>query len=471
LNILAGRARSHGRISISADLRLDNFVVDTTKVSVRKHIAFVAQDDSLQVTATPREAIRFSAKLRLPRSTTELQLDKLTKRMLEELGLTSCADTYIGGALIKGISGGERKRTSVGVELVVKPALVFLDEPTSGLDSYSAVQLCQVLKKVANAGASVLFTIHQPASEIFNSFDHLILMNKGRVMYQGPVAGVPQYFADRGHPNPPNYNPADWIMNVAQSVDVEQLDKDGFFPKDDRDMAEPFTEEEGKDELGITITGHPAEEHWDTRRVTMLTEVRMLFQRELTNLMRDTVAVGSRFGLTIFLGILIGIIFLNVGETDRSEPSNVNSTFGALIVVLLMSMFGTAQPALLAFPEERPVFLREYSTNHYSVASYFLSRLTMEAVLTALQILVMVIITYFMIGFQTSFGLFFVIVYVLAMASTALAVMLGCAVEDPKLGQEMLPILFVPQVSLAFGFVFIWPIFQNGQLTDNNVSF
>ena len=179
LNILAGRASSHGRLTIESDIRLNNFAVDPTKLSVRKQIAFVAQDDSLQVTSTPREAIRFSAKLRLPRSTTDKQLDKLTERMLEELGLKKCADTIVGGALVKGISGGERKRTSVGVELVVKPALIFLDEPTSGLDSFSAVQLCQVLKKVANAGASVLFTIHQPSSEIFNSFDHLILMNQG----------------------------------------------------------------------------------------------------------------------------------------------------------------------------------------------------------------------------------------------------------------------------------------------------
>lgn len=93
-----------------------------------------------------------------------------------------------------------------------QPALVFLDEPTSGLDSYSAVQLCQVLKKVANAGSSVLFTIHQPSSEIFNSFDRLILMNKGRVMFQGPVGAVPDYFSDHGFPSPPNYNPADWVM-------------------------------------------------------------------------------------------------------------------------------------------------------------------------------------------------------------------------------------------------------------------
>ena len=106
----------------------------------------------------------------------------------------------------QGISGGERKRTSVGVELVTKPEMVFLDEPTSGLDSFSALQLCQVLKRVALAGASVMFTIHQPSSEIFDSFDRLMVMNQGRVMYQGPVEGVDDYFGVRNHVLPPKYN-------------------------------------------------------------------------------------------------------------------------------------------------------------------------------------------------------------------------------------------------------------------------
>ena len=91
--------------------------MDPTKIEVRRNIAFVAQDDSLQVTSTPRESIYFSAKLRLPRATTHEQLEHLTERMLDELGLVDCADTMVGGALIKGISGGQRKRTSVGVEL------------------------------------------------------------------------------------------------------------------------------------------------------------------------------------------------------------------------------------------------------------------------------------------------------------------------------------------------------------------
>lgn len=119
LNVLAGRTSSRGRIHVEANVQLENKVVDPTNIKLRKSIAFVAQDDSLQSTATPREAIRFSAKLRLPRSMTDEQLDLLTTQMLNELGLSACADTIVGGALIKGISGGERKRASIGVELVV----------------------------------------------------------------------------------------------------------------------------------------------------------------------------------------------------------------------------------------------------------------------------------------------------------------------------------------------------------------
>ena len=500
LNILAGRARSRGRLAITSDVRLNNYEVDPTKLSVRKQIAFVAQDDSLQVTSTPREAIRFSAKLRLPRSTTDRDLDRLTRRMIQELGLEHCADTMVGGALIKGISGGERKRTSVGVELVTKPALVFLDgecmhlfslvasvvldhivlihiyfivtytltplpslppspistEPTSGLDSFSAIQLVKSLKKVANAGSSVLFTIHQPASEIFNSFDHLILLNKGRVMYEGEVCDVPTFFADRGQPVPRLYNPSDWIMSVAQRVPVEELDAAGFFPQDERKAIEAFHVEDGDkghDSLGVTRRESRILTETDSRPVSKLTEVGMLFSREIKNLTRDKGALGARLGLTTFLSLLIGLIFRGVGATDSSVQVNLQSHFGALIMVLMMSMFGTAQPALLAFPDERPVFLREYSTDHYSVVSYFCARLTMEAFVTFFQILLQCIITYFLIQFTMDFFLMVGVIYALAMASTAYAVLLGCAVEEPKLGQEMLPLLFVPQMLFAGFFV------------------
>ena len=133
LNILAGRSQTNSTITVESDIRMNEFAVNPTHIQVRKQIAFVAQDDSLTFTASPREAIRFSAKLRLPRITTDEEIDELVDKMLKELGLKDCAETMIGGDLIKGISGGERKRTSVGVELVTKPSLVFLDGETSAV--------------------------------------------------------------------------------------------------------------------------------------------------------------------------------------------------------------------------------------------------------------------------------------------------------------------------------------------------
>lgn len=453
LNILSGRARTGGKITIEADVRLDNFSVDPTNIEVRKQIAFVAQDDSLLATSTPREAIRFSAKLRLPRSTTDAELDQLTETMLGALGLKHCADTLVGGPLLKGISGGERKRTSIGVELVTKPSLVFLDEPTSGLDSYSAEQVVELLHKVAKAGSSVLFTIHQPASEIFNNFDQVILMNHGRVMYQGSVKTAPTYFETCGHAIPPNYNPADWIMSVAQRIPEEELEKSGFFKSDDRGLGSALESKEGTDALGNSR--HSTDVGANAIPVSMGTQISMLFKREMTDLKRDIPSLGMRFGITIFLNLLFGVIFSDVGKLSNEIGRNSQSHFGALIMVQLSAMFGTAQPAIFAIPEQRPIFLREYSTDHYSVFAYFLSRLSMEAFITLLQILAGNTIVYFMIGFQANFFHFNAIVYALALASTAVAVLLGCAVSDAKMAQELLPMLFVPQMLFAGFFVSI----------------
>mmetsp|Transcript_33515 Transcript_33515/g.58849 ORF Transcript_33515/g.58849 Transcript_33515/m.58849 type:complete len:527 (+) Transcript_33515:753-2333(+) len=435
---------------------MNQFQVDPTAIEVRKQIAFVAQDDSLTFTATPREAIRFSAKLRLPRINTDEEIEDLTRKVLAELGLDDCADTMIGGELIKGISGGEMKRTSVGLELVTKPSLVFLDEPTSGLDSYSAMQVIKVLKKIASAGCSVLFTIHQPSSDVFNSFDRLILLNKGMVMYQGAVQNVPGFFAKHNHPMPNNYNPADWIMEVAQQYSQDQLLEEGFFAKDERKLDPAIIPEEKEllDSLGISAHDNISDDEW--KHVGFGTETRMLFKREITHNTRNKKGVGARFAFTTFLSLLVGCIFFQVGKPDENGemvPAQFNSHFGAMIMILMMSMFGTAMPTLLSFPEERPVFLREYSTNHYGTVSYFTSRLAMEALVTFLQILVLLLISYNMVALQSGFFRFLAIEYGLAMSSTAVAVLLGCAVEDPKMATEFLPLLFVPQLLFAGFFI------------------
>lgn len=113
--------------------------------------------------------------------------------ILQTLQLVKCQNTYVGGALIKGISGGERKRTCIALELFSNPSLLILDEPTSGLDSFTAYILIDLLRGLANEGRTIIFTIHQPSSEIFGLFDRLMLLKNGSIIYQGDSQGILPY--------------------------------------------------------------------------------------------------------------------------------------------------------------------------------------------------------------------------------------------------------------------------------------
>lgn len=448
MNILSGRAQTKGKITVNSEVLLDNNIVDPTNLDVRQQIAFVAQDDSLLPTATPRECIKFSARLRLPRDTTEQELDSLTTNMLLELGLTHCADTCVGGGLIKGISGGERKRTSVGVELVTKPALVFLDEPTSGLDSFSAIQVVDVLKKVANAGSSVMFTIHQPASEVFSKFDHLIFLNKGLIMYQGFANQLPKYLENHSKPLPTNHNPSDWVMSLAQTISLEELKSNGFFMENSHIIPDSLSEASSHE-----FMTQCKNESKSLKKVSIIIQIRMLFHREYTNMTRDTNSLIARLGITTFLSLLFGIIFLDVASKGDLNMTLTQSHFGAGIMILTSTMFGSAQPTLFAIADQCPAFLREYSTNHYGILAYILSRLTMEALLSFLQILLQQIIVYFMIGFQANFFHLLAITYALSMTSSAMASFMGSCVKNIKTAQELIPIIFVPQMLFSGFFV------------------
>jgi ABC-type multidrug transport system ATPase subunit len=112
----------------------------------------------------------FAANIRL-KGISDEQKKKKVEFLLSDLGLNNCADTFVGGSLIRGVSGGERKRTSIGVELLTNPSLIFLDEPTTGLDSSTALAVLELLEKIASKGVNVVCTIHQPSSEIFSIFD------------------------------------------------------------------------------------------------------------------------------------------------------------------------------------------------------------------------------------------------------------------------------------------------------------
>jgi ABC-type multidrug transport system ATPase subunit len=166
LNTMAERITS-GRLTIAGNTTFNG---QQGIHSIRS--AYVMQQDVLLPTLTVREILQYSADLRLPPPTTEEERKKVVEEVILELGLKECANTRIGNNIHKGCSGGEKRRTSIGVQLLSNPSVLFLDEPTTGLDATSAFQLVRTLKSLAGKGRTIVTTIHQPRSEIWGLFDN-----------------------------------------------------------------------------------------------------------------------------------------------------------------------------------------------------------------------------------------------------------------------------------------------------------
>lgn len=195
LNLLSGRL-------LSTNLLLSGQLVVNSEPTndINKHgekIGYVMQQDLLYATFTPRETFNFIANLRLVGMNAE-EKTKQVEQIITSLGLQKCADTYVGNEIIRGVSGGEKKRTSIGVELLINPSILFLDEPTTGLDSTTALNVVKTLNKLAKAGRTIVSTIHQPSSEIFSSFDRMIIMVQGNLVYQGSCQDSMSYFSKIG---------------------------------------------------------------------------------------------------------------------------------------------------------------------------------------------------------------------------------------------------------------------------------
>jgi len=179
--------------------------------------AVIPQEDTLYGALTPRETFTYVARLRLGDSVSKEEKVAAAEAMLRRLELTKCADTPVGNEDIRGVSGGEKKRTSIGCELIVNPAVLFVDEPTSGLDSKMARSVIEILQSLAHdEGRTVITVIHQPSWRIFSLFDSLVLLKDGQIVFQGPVPEVQGYFAGLGFEAPPHENPMDYYFDVLQ---------------------------------------------------------------------------------------------------------------------------------------------------------------------------------------------------------------------------------------------------------------
>ncbi|XP_068750941.1 broad substrate specificity ATP-binding cassette transporter ABCG2-like [Montipora capricornis] len=214
LDILAGRKdREHlsGVVLVNGQKQPENFKCIT---------GYIFQDDVVMGTLTVRENLHFSASLRLSRKLSKRERSKRVEETLSDLGLFHVAESKVGNEFIRGISGGERKRTNIGMELILAPSILFLDEPTTGLDAATAVSVVQLLQGLGHRGKTVIVSIHQPRYSIFKTFDTISLLSNGEFVYQGPANQAMKYFEDIGFVCEPHNNPADFFMDVINECDA-----------------------------------------------------------------------------------------------------------------------------------------------------------------------------------------------------------------------------------------------------------
>ena len=183
-------------------------------VRYKKIIGYVPQDDILLPELTVRENIMHSARIRLPANWKDVEIQNHVDILISCLQLSHVKDSLVGSAAAPVISGGQRKRVSIGLELGAAPMALFLDEPTSGLDASSASSIMTTLKELSRLGITVVTIIHQPRQEIFESLDNLLLFGAGRMIYQGQVGKVRNYFEEVGFRFPQYTNPADTILDI-----------------------------------------------------------------------------------------------------------------------------------------------------------------------------------------------------------------------------------------------------------------
>jgi ABC-type multidrug transport system ATPase subunit len=196
----------------------------------RNVIGFVDQEDTLLPTLTVHETILDSALLRLPKEMSRKSKEQKVEDVERQLGIYHIRNQKIGSEESgRGISGGEKRRVGIACELVTSPSILFLDEPTSGLDAYNAFNVVECLVNlVKNYNRTVVFTIHQPRSNIVALFDQLILLAKGRVVYSGPFENCQTYFDDLGYTCPPGFNIADYIVDLTMHASTARspIDED-----------------------------------------------------------------------------------------------------------------------------------------------------------------------------------------------------------------------------------------------------
>ncbi|KAK9826122.1 hypothetical protein WJX81_005488 [Elliptochloris bilobata] len=466
----------------------------------KRQVGFVLQDDLLYESLTVYETLYFAAMLRLPSGMTRAQKAARVADVIQSLGLGRCKDTIIGGFERRGVSGGERKRVSVGHELLINPSVILLDEPTSGLDSTTAMNLVASLCQLAEGGRSVITTIHQPSSRLYQRLDKLLLLSEGHTMYYGAATMAADWFHALGFTMPYGVNVADFILDLASGAvtsakldeasarahliccaelyaqvrpaddgyrEGSRLDADIFgslwtaahsrknlaaspcapqngakVPVDPEAAASDAVRRARAQRLtaSVSVTGYvsgpPA--RWGA---SYAQQFAILFTRSIKVRRFEALSYQEVLQLGI-VAILGGLLWWQQGLSDT--VFSANSTNGLIFFNLLFMAFRAIFVALFTFPNEQKMMIKERASGMYRLSAFYFARtasdLPMELSLPAGYIL----ITYFMGGLRRDAGAFFANLLgtmLVTLVAQSLGLLIGATVMDAKLAQTVAAVL------------------------------
>ncbi|KAF7723744.1 hypothetical protein EC973_001720 [Apophysomyces ossiformis] len=499
LDILADRTKAG---TVTGDIYVNGHKLSSGEY--KRLIGYVDQEDTMIPTLTVYETILYSALLRLPRSMSDAAKKFRVMEVMQELGIDTIKDSKIGQMGDRSISGGERRRVAIACELVTSPSILFLDEPTTGLDAYNAYNVVESLVTLArDYNRTIIFTIHQPRSNIVTLFDQLVLLAKGRVIYSGSQLRTQSYFNHIGHSCPPGFNIADYLIDLTM-----QATESSFLPMNQNELsADPNDRELFNSSNGVqTDDLENTSEQWASElgaRQERLRQERAKRQRQQPLVVVDGENADPD-GLTPHLRQLVdsydnsSVMVSLREEIDRSiaaasgTPENAEQsvpivakpvstherpgwitqfriladrTFKNLyrnpmlmfahytIAVVLASLLGfMCLTSLQVFSSERILFVRERANGYYSPGTYFLSKVLFDIIpLRVVPPLMMGLISYYMVGLVEGVPEFFKFLLVLVLFNlTAAAVCLAIGVVFKNLSMANLLSCMVMLFSMLF---------------------
>ncbi|KAG8386286.1 hypothetical protein BUALT_Bualt03G0133300 [Buddleja alternifolia] len=400
--------------------------------TMKRNTGFVTQDDVLYPHLTVTETLVYTALLRLPNTLTKQEKVQHAEAVMSQLGLAKCRDSIIGGPLLRGVSGGERKRVSIGQEMLINPSLLFLDEPTSGLDSTTAQRIVSTLRELANGGRTVVMTIHQPSSRLFYLFHKVLLLSDGNPVYFGDCSGALDYFSGIGFAPSVAMNPADFLLDLANGVlSPDDSQEDQITVKQTLMCAyKTNLSRIVKSELGIdNQVSEPTEDkqfkRWSN---TWWGQFSVLFRRGLKERKHETFS-GLKIAQVLIVGILSGLLWW------QSDISNLQDQVGFFFFTSGFWGFFPLFEAIFTFPQERMMLAKERSSGMYRLSSFFMA-LTLGDLPTVLVLpTIYFIITYWMAGLKATTSAF--LLGLLAnlynvLCSQGLGLAIGAVVMDQK---------------------------------------